>query len=166
MNNTGAVTWIEVRGLEDELTLRELAHIFHIHPLALEDIVHTPHRPKMEAYDQHLFVITRMVMLRSQDDIEASQVSIFLGSNYVLTFLDDISDCLDPVRERIRKKNGIHRSSGADYLFYSILDAIVDHYFPVLETYGEHLEFIEEQTVAHPASQTLKRIHVAKRELL
>ena len=166
LGRADAVTWIEVRGLGDELILRELGQIFNIHPLALEDIVHTPQRPKSEAFGHHHFVIARMVMLKSRDDIEAGQVSIFLGRNYVLTFMEDIPDCLDPVRDRIRRKSCNHQGLGADYLFYSILDAIIDHYFPVLEDYGEYLEQLEQQTVFKPVPQTLARIHTAKRELL
>ena len=85
LENRHAVTWIHVRGVGDEATLRELATLFNIHPLALEDVVHSPQRPKTEQYEQHHFIIARMVTLRSTDDMEASQLSIFLGRNYVLT---------------------------------------------------------------------------------
>jgi magnesium transporter len=166
LDHKSKVTWIDVRGLGDEGSLRELARMFNIHPLALEDVVHSPQRPKTEQYEDHQFVIARMVMLRSKEDMEAEQVSIFLGRNYVLTFQEDTPDCFDPVRERLRRRSGIHRRSGADYLCYSILDAIVDNYFPVLEAYGEYLEELEEQTVTKPVTQTLAHIHAAKRELL
>jgi magnesium transporter len=161
----GLVTWIDVRGVGDEDTLRSLAGIFNIHPLALEDVVHQPQRPKTEEFDHHLFIVARMVMLRSATDMEAEQVSLFLGPNYVLTFQEDTPDCFDPVRERLRKK-GVHRRSGADYLCYSLIDAIVDHYFPVLETYGEYLETLESNVVLHPVKSTLTHIHTAKRELM
>ncbi len=160
------ITWIDVRGLGDEQIVRELGRIFRIHPLALEAAVHTPQRPKSEDDEHHQFIIARMVMLRGSNDMEAGQLSMFLGSNYVLTFQDESADCLDPVRERLRKAGGIHRRSGADYLCYSIIDAIVDHYFPVLEAYGEYLEQLEDRTVVHPTRRTLGEIHTAKRELL
>jgi magnesium transporter len=160
------VTWIDVRGLGNEATLRELAALFNIHPLALEDIVHSPQRPKTEPYEQHHFIIARMVTLRSADDMEAAQLSIFLGRNYVLTFQEELQDSLDPIRARIRRAAGLHRKLGADYLCYSILDAVVDNYFPVLEAYGEYLEELEDRTVATPARRTLHEIHTAKRELL
>jgi magnesium transporter len=165
INHPTHVTWIEVRGVGDEALLRSIAELFNIHPLALEDVVNQPQRPKTEDYDQHMFVIMRMVMLRSATDMEAQQVSMFLGKNYVLTFLEDSPDCFDPVRDRLRKK-GVHRRSGADYLCYSLVDAIIDHYFPVLESYGEYLESLEETTVAHPTPATLQHIHIAKRELI
>ncbi|HYF48552.1 MAG TPA: magnesium/cobalt transporter CorA [Planctomycetota bacterium] len=160
------VTWLAVRGLGDEHVLRELADIFHIHPLALEDVVHSPQRPKVDEYDDHRFIIARMVILKSADDMHAEQISIFLGKNYVLTFMEDVPDCLDPVRNRLRKQGGLHRTHGADYLCYSILDAIIDNYFPVLEAYGEYLETLEDQTVLKPTRRTLSAIHTAKRELL
>ena len=153
LKNTALVHWIDFRGLGSEIVLRELAALFKIHPLALEDIVHVPQRPKMELFDDHQFVIARMVSMRSADDMEAEQFSIFLGRNYVLTIREGGMDCLNPVRDRLRRKGGIHRKCGADYLFYSFLDAIVDNYFPVLESYGEYLELLEEQTVT-PVSYT------------
>jgi len=166
LDNQQTVTWVDVRGVGDEATLRELGALFNIHPLALEDIVHTPQRPKTDQYEQHHFIIARMVTLRSADDMEASQVSIFLGRNYVLTLQEEPQDCLDPIRTRIRRGGGLHRKLGADYLCYTILDAIVDNYFPVLEAYGEYLEELEDRTVTTPARRTLRDIHIAKRELL
>jgi len=162
----GRITWVSVKGLGDEGLLRELGEIFQIHPLALEDVVHAPQRPKVDEYEQHRFVIARMVLLKSADDMHAEQISIFLGKNYVLTFQEDFVDCLEPVRNRLRKLGGLHRTHGADYLCYSILDAIVDNYFPVLESYGEFLEELEDQTVLKPTRRTLSAIHTAKRELL
>jgi len=158
--------WIDVRGLGDEQTLRELGTLFGIHPLSLEDCVHSQQRPKLENYETHLFIMARMVMLRAAHDMEADQVGMFLGKNYVLTLQDDTPDCFDPVRARLKRPTGQHRKSGADYLCYSLLDAIVDNYFPVLETFGEYLETLEEETVTRPHTGTLTAIHCAKRELL
>lgn len=166
LQNHSQVTWFDVQGVGDEKTLRQFAELFSIHPLALEDVVHIPQRPKIEEYDSHIFVIARMVALKSEENMEAEQLSLFLGSNYVLTFQEPGSDCLEPVRERLRRKGGIHRRSGADYLCYSLLDAVVDNYFPVLEEYGEYLERLEEETVGSPSPHTLSHIHLAKRELL
>jgi magnesium transporter len=161
-----AVTWVDVQGVGDESLLRELAALFRIHRLALEDVVHSPQRPKTEMYEQHQLIIARMVTLRSAEDMEAAQLSIFLGRNYVLTFREEAPDCLDPVRARIRHSGGLHRKLGADYLCYSILDAILDHYFPILEAYGEHLEELEDRVVTAPTRRTLQEVRTAKRELL
>jgi magnesium transporter len=166
LDREDAVTWFDVHGLGSEQQLRELAELFKIHPIALEDVVHSPQRPKTERFDQHLFIVARMVMLRSIEDIEAQQLSLFLGRNYLLTLQENSTDCLNPVRERLRRRAGIQQRYGADYLCYSILDAIVDQYFPVLESYGEYLEQLEEQTVTAPTRHTLGQIHTAKRELL
>lgn len=160
------VHWVDVRGLGDEQTLRDIGGLFGIHPLSLEDCVHSQQRPKIENYDSHLFIMARMVMLRAAHDMEADQVGMFLGKNYVLTLQDDTPDCFDPVRARLKRPTGQHRKSGADYLCYSLLDSIVDNYFPVLETFGEYLETLEEETVTRPHPGTLTAIHCAKRELL
>lgn len=158
--------WIDVRGLGDEAMLRDVGALFGIHPLSLEDCVHSQQRPKIENYETHLFIMARMVMLRAAHDMEADQVGMFLGRNYVLTLQDDTPDCFDPVRARLKRPTGQHRKAGADYLCYSLLDAIVDNYFPVLETFGEYLETLEEETVTRPHPGTLTAIHCAKRELL
>jgi magnesium transporter len=105
-------------------------------------------------------------VILSDEDMEAEQVAIFLGKNYVLTMMEDKPDCFDPVRERLRKKGGVHRRASADYLCYSLLDAVVDNYFPALEAFGEYLESLEEQTVTRPNPRILSQIHAAKRELL
>lgn len=161
-----ALTWFDVHGLGNEQQLRELADLFKIHPIALEDVVHSPQRPKTERFDEHLFIIARMVMLRTAEDIEAQQLSLFLGRNYLLTLQESGADCLNPVRDRIRRKAGIFQHCRPDYLCYAVLDAVVDQYFPVLESYGEYLESLEEQTVTAPTRHTLGQIHTAKRELL
>jgi magnesium transporter len=164
--DTTRVHWIDVRGLGDESVLRELAALFNIHPLALEDIAHIPQRPKLEAYENHLFIIARMVVLKASHDMESETVALFLGSNYVLTIHEATPECFDPVIARLRKPGGRHRKWGADYLLYSLLDAIIDHFFPVLEVYGEYLEALEEETVTKPHAGTLTAIHCAKRELI
>jgi magnesium transporter len=164
--DTHLVHWIDVRGLGDARMLHDLAAVFHIHPLALEDSVHAPQRPKFEPQEKHLFMIAQMVMLRTEHDIGAEQVAIFLGTNFVLTLREDTPDCFEPVRERIKRPNSQQRNLGADYLCYTLIDAIVDHYFPVLEVFCDYLEGLEDQTVNHPSEETLSSIHCAKRELL
>jgi magnesium transporter len=163
---TSSVTWVDVQGLGDRSVLEELASIFGVHRLALADVVNTPQRPKLETFDNHLFMITRMAMLTKSLDLQAEQVSLFLGRNFVLTFQETYGDCLDPVRERIRGGIGIVRNSGPDYLAYAILDAIVDQYFPVVEALGERIEALEDEVVTRPRPATLQHIYAMKRELL
>jgi len=161
-----SVTWVDVEGLGDEQVLREIGDIFGLHPLALEDVVHIPQRPKTESYDTHEFIVTQMVMLHQDGVLETEQVSIFLGRNYVLTFQERPGDCFDPVRERIRRGKGVSRQRGPDYLAYALLDAIIDNYFPALEAFGERIEAIEDEVVANPSRKTIHGIYEVKRDLL
>jgi len=161
-----AVVWIDVQGLGDEAILRSVGEVFDMHPLALEDVVNVPQRPKIEAYDRHLLCITRMAQLREGPAIESEQVSVVIGRNYVLTFQERYGDVLDPVRRRIRQGKGAIRTAGADYLAYAILDAVIDGYYPVMEAFGEYLESMEDEIVSDPRTAVLQRIHHLKRELL
>lgn len=160
------ITWIDVHGLKDEPILRRLSEIFGIHPLALEDVVHTPQRPKTEIYDQNQFIITRMTYMATRHDAEMEQLSIFIGKNYVLTFQNHTTGTLEPVRTRIRSGKGPIRKTGTDYVAYAILDSVIDKCYPVLEDFGEELESIEHATIGHPTQKTLQRIYHVKRELL
>ena len=159
------VVWLNVDGLGDANAIRRFGEIFNIHPLALEDVINVHQRPKVEPYDHYLFVV--MQMLLDGHHLDTEQLSLFLGSNFVVTFQERPGgDCFAPIRERIRKNHGRIRSTGPDYLAYSILDAVVDHYFPALERYGEQLEDLEQEVVTQPARQTLAKIHDLKRDLL
>lgn len=160
------ITWIDVHGLGDEAVLRDIAKLFNIHPLALEDVVHTPQRPKTEIYDQHIFFITRMAYLARAHDADVEQLSLFLGRNYILTFQATPTGTLEPVRARIRSGKGPIRKLGADYVAYAIIDTVIDKYYPVLEDLGEELEDIEHLTMDDPTRKTLERIYHVKRELL
>lgn len=163
-----SVSWVDVKGLGSEDVLKRLGDIFNLHPLVLEDIVNVPQRPKVEEYGDQLLLITRMVTLKdSGRGFFTEQVSFILGKNYLLTVQEEPEyDSFGPVRERIRLGKGTIRSRGADYLAYCLLDSIVDGFFPVLETYGEELEELEDEVVAKPVRTTLEKIHTIKRELL
>jgi magnesium transporter len=162
--NAWPIVWVNVDGLGNAKVLHELGKIFRLHPLALEDVVNVHQRAKLDHYGEHDLIITHMVEMARQ--LETEQVSLFFGKNFVLTFQEDVGDCLNPVRERIRQHVGNLRTSGPDYLAYCILDAIVDHYFPVLEAYGEILEDLEERILSRPDNRTMSRIHALKREML
>ncbi len=159
------MTWVNVDGLGDSSTLLALAEIFQIHKLALEDVVHVHQRSKVDEYENHLFIVARMASVLN-DGLETEQLSVFLGDGYIVTFQERQGDCLEPVRERIRKGKGRIRSSGADYLAYAILDAVVDAWFPVLEDYGEVLQKLEDSIMEKPDKQTVSSIHRVKRDLL
>ncbi len=160
-----AVCWIDVQGLGDEQVLRKLADLFSIHPLALEDVVNVPQRPKVECFEEHTLCITRMALLRDET-IEREQVSIFIGPHYVLTCQERSGDVFDPVRNRIRQGGPVIRSSGPSYLAYALLDAVIDGYYPIMEMFGEKLEYFEDEIAANPQPAILHRIQQVKRDLL
>ena len=160
------VIWLNVDGLGDAHTLQELARQFELHPLAMEDVVNLHQRPKYEQYGTRHFVVSHMLQLKPHG-LETGQLSLFLGPGFVITFQELPGwDCLNVVRERIRKAQPLIRRSGADYLAYSLLDAVVDHYFPILETLGDQLEEIEDRIVATGRQSEIAEVHHTKRELL
>jgi len=163
---SAAVRWVDVQGLGDEDVLRRVAALFGIHVLALEDVVNVPQRPKVEQFDNYLFIVTRMVRLISGEQFDAEQVAIFVGDGVIITFQERPGDILDPIRERIRQGKGPMRSSGADYLAYAILDRIIDGYYPVLESFGEALESLQEEIFREPRPEHLERIFAFRRDSL
>jgi magnesium transporter len=161
---TYAVLWVNVDGLGDEAVIRYLGQLFKIHPLALEDVTSLRQRSKVDDYEINLY--TAMKMLSVKDGaLFAEQVSFFLGPNFVLTFQETHGDCLDPVRERIRKKGGLVCNMKADYLLYSLIDAIIDAYFPVLETYDARLEDLEAEILGKPDQATMNHLFSVKHDL-
>jgi magnesium transporter len=158
------VTWVNVDGLGDLATITQLGTIFNLHVLAIEDVVNVHQRAKVEQYPDYYFIVGRMVELNAR--VETEQLSLFLGKNFVLTFQEIPGDCFEPVRERIRKAGGRIRNVGPDYLAYALIDAFVDHYFPVLEHYGENLEALEDEVILKPQREVITRIHDVKRDLL
>jgi magnesium transporter len=161
------VTWINVDGVHLTEIIGKIGKHFGLHPLILEDIVNTRQRPKFEDYNVHLFIVLKMLGYNdARAEVNSEQVSIVLGKNYVISFQETEGDVFDPVRERIRNGKGRIRKMGADYLAYALIDAIVDHYFIVLEKLGERIEALEVEMVADPDADTLTRTHKLKREML
>ena len=160
-----SVSWVDVQGLGSEDVLQRLGKVFNLHALVLEDIVNIPQRPKVESFEDQELIILHMVTSREDGrGFYDEQVSLILGKNYVLTVQEEPeNDVFEPIRQRIHRNRGVIRSQRADYLAYSLIDAIVDGFFPVLEDYGEHLQ---DEVVAKPTRQTLDKIHKIKRELL
>ena len=164
MRGKWPVLWVNVDGVGDAGTIARLGEIFGLHRLALEDVTSVQQRPKVESYGEYLFVVARMIF--SDGRLRTEQVSMFLGKDFLLTFQERPGDCFDPVRERIRKGQGHIRQAGHDYLAYSLLDAIVDSYFPVLEDYGERLENLEQEVITVSDERTIASILGTKRDLL
>lgn len=163
-----SVSWVDVQGLGSEDVLQRLGKVFDLHPLILEDIVNVPQRPKVEDYDDQLIIIARMVLPKPGNaGFHSEQVSFVLGKHYLLTVQEEAQyDCFNQVRSRICNNKGILRKHQADYLAYTLLDAIIDGFFPVLEDYGELIEDLEEEVVANPTRKTLEKIYRIRRELL
>lgn len=157
--------WINIDGLGDAETIQTIGEIFGLHRLALEDVVNTHQRPKVEAYADHYFIVLRMTSQPGATDLE--QISLFFGKDYVITFQERQGDCFDPVRARLQSGRGRIRGAGADYLAYALTDAVVDAYFPHLEHFGDKLEDLEADVIQGNMSNMLvRRIHDIKRELL
>ncbi len=158
------VLWVNVDGLGDESTIRYLGQLFKLHPLALEDVTSLRQRSKVDDYESNLYTAMRMLSMQ-EGKLFAEQVSFFLGTNFVLTFQETEGDCLDPVRERIRKKGGLVCNMNADYLLYCLIDSIIDAYFPVLEAYDDRLEDLEEEILGKPDQATMNRLFGVKHDL-
>jgi magnesium transporter len=160
------VLWVDVEGLGDIALIEQIGAAFGLHPLALEDVVNVHQRPKAEPYEDHVFIVTRMVLPGDLSG-ETEQVGMFLGRDYLLTFQEGhAGDCFEPVRERLRQAKGRIRGLGPDYLAYALIDAVVDGYFPLLEAYGERLEQIEDLVIAAPEPAVNHGLHKLKRKLL
>jgi magnesium transporter len=162
---TNTVTWVDIRGLQDISVIEKLGQIFSIHPLVLEDVVHPIQRPKMEEFDTYIFFVLRMFYFDNENIVE-EQISIILGENYVVTFQERPGDVFDPVRERIRSGTFRIRKSKSDYLLYTLIDAIVDNYFVILEKIGDTTEDIEDDLLANPSQDTLLEIQGLKRKII
>ena len=165
------VRWINVDGINDMQVVRGLAEKYHLHPLAIEDVLHVTHRPKVEAYDDdgnlqaRLFIIARMLEM-SDGHLVSEQISIFLGRHTVLTFQESRGDVWDGIRQRAQTPGSRLRANDASFLVHALLDAIVDHCFPILEVYGDRLEDIEAEVLQRPSPAVIQGIHALKRELL
>jgi magnesium transporter len=166
--DTQSVSWVDVQGLGSKDILHRLGQTFDLHPLVLEDIVNMVERPKIEDYEDQLVIIAHMVVPNHNNgSFYSEQVSLVLGKYYVLTIQEEPEhDCFDGVRMRIDKNKGIIRRQGSDYLAYSLLDAIIDGFFPVLELYGERIDELEEEVIVNPSQKTLQKIYQVRRELL
>jgi magnesium transporter len=165
---TPTVTWINVEGLHQVEILERLGECYGFHPLVLEDILNTDQRPKMEDYGDYIYIVLKMLSHNDDgNEFITEQVSIILGSNFVLSFQEGgEGDVFNPIRDRIKSSKSRIRKMGADYLAYGLLDAVVDNYFIVMEKLGEKIELLEEKLVTQPTPETLQTIHHLKQEML
>ena len=161
------VTWINVDGVHQVEIIEKIGKEYDIHPLVLEDIVNTDQRPKLEEFDEFIFVVLKMLNWDDENaEVQSEQVSLLVGRNFVVSFQERPGDVFDPIRDRLRQAKGRIRKMRADYLAYALVDAIVDNYFVVLEKLGDRIELVQEELVGDPSPGTLHAIQNLKRELL
>lgn len=166
-NATTTATWIQVDGLHQVDVLKTLGDRFGIHGLVLEDILNTEQRPKMEDFGQYIFVVLKMVdFVDGKHRIAADQLSIILGSNFLISFHERENGAFQSVKERIRSGKGRLRTRGVDYLAFALLDSVVDHYFVILEKLQERIEDLEDRLVVDSDQQSIREIHEVRREVI
>lgn len=160
-------TWINIDGIHKPEIIEKIGKYFDIHPLILEDILNTGQRPKLEDFDSYIYIVLKMLTLEEEgNELIGEQLSILMGANFVISFQEREGDIFNPIRERIRNSKGRIRKMGTDYLTYTLIDAIVDNYFIILEKFGEKIEDMEEELITNPQPDTLQTIHNLKRDLI
>lgn len=163
---TPTMSWINVDGLHDIALIQQLGEYYGLHPLVIEDILNTQQRAKIEMFDEYLVIVIKMHMLNETlGSMDTEQVSIILGRNFVLTFQEKQGDVFESVRQRIYNNKGRIRAVGADYLAYSLIDAVVDGYFEVTDYLSEQIELVEDELLDGQQTRILQQIHLIKREL-
>lgn len=164
---SGKVNWIDLDGLGDLEVLNKLGSRFGLHPLAIEDVLHAPQRPKIEEYADHFFIVTQIPSWSDHHGVVFEQASLFLGKDFLITLQENpTTDIFSSVRTRLRSGRGFARTRGHDYLAYAILDSVVDQFFPLLESLGEEIEMLEDELLERPTHDALVRLHEIKRTLL
>jgi magnesium transporter len=161
------VTWITIIGIHDVDIIQKIGAHFNIHLLTLEDILNTGQRPKIEDFIEYIFLVLKMIQYDETDrKVSTEQISLILGSHFVISFQEEEGAIFDSVRERIKNKKSIIRRMEADYLVYALVDAIVDNYFIILEALGEDIEDVQEELIKEPTTETLEAIQILKREMI
>jgi magnesium transporter len=161
------VTWINIDGVHNVPMVEKLGDCFGLHRLVMEDIMNTDQRPKTEDYGEYLYIVLKMLSSGKNGEIITEQLSLVLGTNFVLSFQEGVEgDVFNLIRERLRNGKGRIRKMGADYLAYSLLDAVVDNYFVILEKFGDKVELLETELIKDPTQKTVQRIYQLKRELI
>lgn len=160
-------TWVDLVGVHDTERLDRIGERLGIHPLVREDIANTGQRAKLEEYGDYLYIVLRQLRFdEATARVDDEQISLIVSSEYVFTFQERPGDVFGPVRERLRSARGVIRQRGADYLAYALIDAVVDHYFQVLEAIGDRVDELEQAVLEDVDSRVVRRIHELKREML
>jgi magnesium transporter len=164
--DTATICWVHISGVHNINVIEKIGTAFQIHPLVLEDIVNTNHRPKIEDNKEYLYIIVKMIHCYGNKKLDFEQVSIVIGSNYILSFQENDDDTFEKIRERVRSTTGKIRTKGTDYLAYAILDCVVDYYYIALEYLGEKIEILEDKIMIDPKPKILREIHTLKNQML
>jgi magnesium transporter len=161
------ITWVNIDGLHDEKSIEEICSYLGVHKLSMEDILSVGQRPKLEEYTDYLQAVIKLLSIDPDEDtIEYEQLTFILKGNILITFQEKTGDVFNSVRNRIKEGKGTIRKRGADYLLYALLDLVVDHYFSILESFGEKVEDLESELLGNPDKYTLNKLHNLRRETL
>lgn len=160
-------TWINVDAISDPKIVESIGTHFGLHSLLLEDVMSTDQRPKMDDYEDYLYIVlNRLLYDMDSQSVDSDQVSFVLGRDYLITFLERPSHVFNPVIERMQVDKSRERKNGPDYLLYALMDVIVDNYFAIIEKGDDMLEDLESKLVAGERIQTLKTIQKMKKQLI
>ena len=165
--NPDTVTWVNIDGLHEIDLFEKLGEQFQFHPLVLEDILNTGQRSKIDDFDDYIYIVMKMIACdESDDDLKIEQLSIILTPTVLFTFQERPGDYFDPLRERIRQAKGRIRKMKTDYLAYTLMDIVVDHYFAAMEKIGDKIEILEDDLIDNPHPEILQKLHKLKRDLI
>ena len=167
INNPDSNTWINIEGITDNGTLGNLLKCFQLHPLVIEDIFNTNQRPKIEDYVDYIYLVMKNIyLIEKKDKLHSEQISIIIGKNFIITFLEKDGIFLKNIYEKLENEKSRLRKSGIDFLAYSLIDNFVDNYFDIIENIGEKIEYLEEKLVKNPSQALLQKIHAIKKDMI
>lgn len=166
LKNTSTVTWININGIHDVEMIQNIGKLFELHPLIMEDILNTGQRPKLETFEDYIFIVLKMIRFDNETKtIFNEQLSIVFGKNYLLTFQEQPSEIFNSVSERIKKQTSRIRRTGTDYLAYALIDTVVDNYIFSIESIGQKIEDLEDDVLNNPDTSVMEKINLFKREI-
>jgi magnesium transporter len=164
--NKDTIKWIKINGFSNMENLKDIGQCFKLHPLALEDILNTHQRPKIEDYKDYLYVVLKLIEESAEHRLTTKQISLILEKNVLISFQDDEDEIFDVIIKRLKSKDTPIRLKGADYLLYSLIDTIIDSYYFDLEKLEDRIEVIEEDLIEHPEPNVLNKIHNVKLDII
>lgn len=165
--DTPQVTWVSVSGLHDTELIKQIGEKFNIHPLVLEDILNTETRPKIEMTDDYIFIAMKMLTYNSNESqIDTEQVSFILGNSFVFSFLEKSDNIFNPIKDRITNNYGRVRKQASDYLFYALMDVVVDQYFLLLEQIEQNIESLDDEVITNADRSQIEKIYNLKNKML